>query len=120
MKHIVIKSLAGLLFFCIILSSCKKPNEVVLREDKEDFSQEDQVEMGNNLSHFLDRHAPGFTKLDRSTHEAFYAYLDKILQTVVNNILVETREVFNWEITVLQDDSRYAIYTIPGGKIEND
>jgi len=117
MNHIFTRSLLGFLAFSILFISCKKPEEVVIREDKEDFTIEDQQEIGDHLAIFIERYANDFDPLDRVDNDAVYGYLDKVLSTIVNTTMVETRNDFEWEVTILQDDDRYTAFAIPGGKI---
>lgn len=117
MKDILIKPLFGFFVFSLLFASCKDPEEVVIREDKDEFTIEDQREIGAHLSTYLKRYAPGFEELDRASHREVYEYIDEILATVVNTNLVDTRNDFDWNITILKDDERYTAFAIPGGKM---
>lgn len=117
MKHILSISCIGFLGLCLLFTSCKDPEEVVIREDKDEFSLEDQTEIGHNLDIFLEKHANNFDRLDKASNQELYDYLNTVLATIVNTNMVATRMDFDWEVIILKDDNVRSAFTIPGGKI---
>ncbi len=117
MNRIISKSILGILGLFVLFSSCKKPKEVLVHQDKDEFTFEEQQKIGNNLADQINLHSTNASILDRASNEAFYAYVDRILESIINTNLVETRNVFDWEIIILNDDNTRSAFTIPGGKI---
>lgn len=100
-----------------MLPSCKQPEEVVIHKDKEDFTLEDQKIISQHLSRLIESHAPNYKELNETECPEFFEYINTLLGTLVNTDMVETRNLFDWEVIILQDDDIRSAFTIPGGKI---
>ncbi len=117
MNHIITKSIFGFLICCIFLQSCKKPEEIVVHEDSTEFSLEDQQLISDNLSNLMTSHSAAVNRLEKEDIPVFHEYINTLLTSIINTSMVETRNTFNWEVIVLQDDEMRTAFTIPGGKI---
>ncbi len=106
------------IWVCFILSvfSCR-PEGMVVRANKENFSADDQVKIGRALSkHTLEN--PEMYDLYRpEANPEMYEYLNIVLRQAVNTPNVENRNNFIWDIFVLKDAKNMSAYTLPGGVI---
>ncbi len=119
MKHSSVKLIFSFLVLCILINncSCKKPNEVVVHIDKEEFTIEDQQQIGINLSKLIENTSVYYQILDRTAYADVYTYINTIFNSIVNTNFVENRTTFDWEVIILEDDRMYSAFAIPGGKI---
>lgn len=107
--------------FCVLvillLSSCGRDDDRVILEDKEEFNAEELQAMSTFLEESIQANSE-FTVLNpQATSEmaAFYEYLDRIYQSLVNTARVSNRNKFNWVIHVLQDEDSKNAFITPGG-----
>lgn len=102
---------------CLFFMACEKPDEKVIHENKEEFTTEEQIEIGENLSRLMEMHSGIHNELSDIEYREFYEYINTILATIVNTNMVESRNDFDWKAIILKDDERKAAFSIPGGKI---
>lgn len=117
MNHVITKSIFGFLTCCLLLQSCKKPEEIVVHEDRKEFTLEDQQVIAENLSSLMLSHSSAISPLEKETIPEFHEYINTLLNSIVNTNMVETRNTFDWEVIILQDDDMRSAFAIPGGKI---
>lgn len=112
--NIVLFALFTVLFF----SACNKGDDpTVVRVHKEDFTEEDQNKIGNVTHDYIISDESDFQQLSKDQYAGIYQYLDNLLQSLINTTLVETRDAYDWEVTVLVNDNIRTAFSAPGGKI---
>ena len=111
--------IAVLFFTCalLLLSSCGRDDDVVINEDKKEFNAEELQAMSTFLEESIKDNSDFVVLNPQSTSEmaAFYEYLDRIYQSLVNTDRVTNRNEFNWVIHVLQDEESKNTFITPGG-----
>lgn len=117
MNHIYHRLILCLAIFTLLFSSCEKEPDKVVHIDKDEFTTEDQFQIGQNLSALIAASSNEYTQLSKSENSEFYTYINRLLETVVNTSMVENRNVYPWEIIILHNDDIRSAFTIPGGKI---
>ena len=114
MKQIMQSSRSKYLgFFLIVLSSlssCKDENgNIVL------FSIQNDKDLGIQVSEQINND-PQFVQLSRTDYAESYAYLDNMVDAILNSGEVVYRDEFVWQVTILEGDVLNAFAT-PGGYI---
>ncbi len=101
----------------LLLSSCdgNEPDDVV-RIDKTTFSIEDQKAFGDNLHKVYKNTPDEFNVLSTTEFSDLYNHLEATFNILVQQTAVENRDKFDWELTILKDDSRAMAFCSPGGK----
>ncbi|MFT5763071.1 MAG: putative Zn-dependent protease [Saprospiraceae bacterium] len=117
MRYLFTKSTFGLLFFALFFNYCKKPTEIVVHINKEEFTIEDQQLIGEHLSAIIESSTAYYEVLKTEESPEFYTYINRLLSTLVNTNQVDNRSIFDWEVIILKDDEMRSVFTIPGGKI---
>ncbi len=110
----------GVLFSVLVLlllSSCGRDDDTVILEDKEEFNAEELQAMSSFLEESINDNSSFIVLNPQATSEmaAFYEYLDRIYQSLVNTERVTNRNKFNWVIHVLQDEESENTFITPGG-----
>ena len=96
-------------------SACKKSNpDDIVHINKEDYTAEDQKIFGDNL-HEAILSSDQFNKLDRTSFSEFYNHLETTYQTLSKTTLIENRDLFSWDVTILKDDEQRMAFCAPGG-----
>ena len=113
------KTYIGLLAFVILLlsSSCNKIDDKVVYVSKEDFSFEDQKNIGAKIKTGIKDFNSEFELLNNTEYSNLLNYLNQHLGAITNTNLIESLGVFNWDIHVVVDDDMKTIFTTPGGHL---
>ncbi|MFT5261450.1 MAG: putative Zn-dependent protease [Polaribacter sp.] len=101
----------------MVLSSCGRDDDRVIIEDKREFNAEELQVMSTFLEESISDNSTFVVINPQSTSEiaAFYEYLDRIYQSLVNTERVTNRNKFIWVIHVLQDEESKNTFITPGG-----
>lgn len=113
-------SLKNLLFIaipCLFLFSCQPDDDKVKRISLDNYTEDDQLQFGDNLYQGLLGYPEEFQILSESEYPDLYDYLNSLYFTLSNTNLVSKREKFNWKVTVVLDDQKKLAFTAPGGRI---
>jgi len=104
-------------FAILLLSSCGRDDDTVILEDKEEFNAEELQEMSFYLEQAINNNSSFEVLNPVATSEmaAFYEYLDRIYQSLINTERVTNRNKFNWVIHVLKDEDSKNTFITPGG-----
>ncbi|MEP2771001.1 MAG: M48 family metalloprotease [Fulvivirga sp.] len=105
-----IKLLVYSAFFTIFLAACDKNDNVVL------FSINDDKELGAQVSEQIENDTT-FNLMSRSEYPEAYAYLDGMVNEILNSGEVTYRDEFVWEVTLIDNDSTLNAFATPGGYI---
>lgn len=107
--------LLGLLLFC--LSGCQDDSGRTIRIGIEEYNTEEQKVIGDELHRYI--HSAGFDQaiLPRQNNSGQYIYVESIFQTAITNRTLQTMDVFDWTIDILNDDSQQTAFALPGGHI---
>lgn len=118
----VLKQLRSLSYFLVLfsitfLTACGPDDEPnVVHIDKAVFSVEDQKIFGNNLQTVFLTSPELFKPLNRAVYNEIYSHLESTFQILTQTINVENRDEFDWELTILEDDTKLMAFSAPGGK----
>lgn len=93
------------------IHSCDKNDNVVLF-----FSVQDDKDLGAQVSQEI-ANDPNFKLLERANYPEAYQYLDEVVDNILNSSEVAYKEEFEWEVTIVHDDSTLNAFATPGGYI---
>ena len=108
--------LGYLLLLTLFTFSCRPEGEIV-RADLDSFDALDQAKIGNTLSKHVLQNPATFSLYRPQVNQELYGYANAVLNTARNTMIVENRDIFNWEIFIERDEENISAYTMPGGKI---
>ncbi|MEO1253937.1 MAG: M48 family metalloprotease [Bacteroidota bacterium] len=97
------------LFLILLLTYCRKTEEL------SDFTEEDEIALGEKLAEII-RQDPSFSVISATNNSVPYNYVNTRLSEITNSSIISKSENFNWEVILLDDESRRAFAT-PGGYI---
>lgn len=102
----------------LLFSSCGRgEDDTIVHIHKTEFSEEDQSKIGTEIHNFINQQPMLFPMLERSANQAVYDYLTTLVHTLINTEEITTRHIFDWEVSILQDDQERTAFSAPGGKI---
>ncbi|MEL6635871.1 MAG: M48 family metalloprotease [Bacteroidota bacterium] len=103
----------------LTLTACENLGEddTLVRIHKEEFDLNDQHVIGSAIVTYMNENPLLFPVLDRTEYLEVYNYVDVLLETLITTTEISTREDFNWEIVLLQDDNIRSAFAAPGGKV---
>jgi len=104
--------------FMLCFSACRKNNDVVKHEDRNEFNGEELTIMGDRLNEVIQNETGTFTLLNPTgsqAHQEVLEYLDRIYMSLVNTDVVEHRNDLPWGVKVLIDDDSENAFITPGG-----
>lgn len=106
-----------LLSFCVLMIfSCRKPG-VVVGFKAEDFNIEEQILIGKELKENIEANSAAFQILDENDYPEANNYLRTLLNTLLFTPLVQHRTAFDWDISIVQNDTLKTVFALPGGHI---
>lgn len=109
------KTTFTLLIFSLLFSSCREDDrQVIAQLNLDEYSTEHNLTIGDALEPEIEKIFAG--KLG-TTDEVAAAYLDKMLNLVVNTSAVTTREVYDYKISVINEDTRTSSFILPNGHL---
>lgn len=100
----------------LLLSACDDDDRQVVSIFLEDASPEQQGIIGDALQTATNQEFPVLDRTD-SRYEEVYAYLDAHIRALSIHPATQRRDLYNWDVTVIQDDDRRSAFTLPGGHI---
>lgn len=80
------------------------------------FSVQDDIDLGRQVSGEIAAD-PNFNLLERSQYPEAYAYLDNMVNSILNSGEVKYRDEFVWDIHIVHDDNTLNAFATPGGFI---
>ncbi len=90
--------------------SCKDKNDNFIIS-----SIEQDIELGMQVSEEIQNDPDQFPILDKTEYPEAYAYIENLLNEVLETGEVQYREEFAWEIYIIEDDSTLNAFATPGG-----
>ena len=99
------------LLFIFTLSSCDRNNNVNLIDLEQD------VTLGKQISEEILSNREQFPVLDPREFPQSYAYLQNMVNTILESGEVAYREEFPWKIFIIKDDNTLNAFATPGGYI---
>ena len=110
-KNAFVFGVVGLLC-SIMIPSCTSPDYYLYNPI---LTAANERDLGNQLSHVIADNPTEYSYLIPEDHPEIYEYLGTALQMVKNQTII--KDVFDWEILVLDDRNTLSAYTLPGGKM---
>ena len=95
----------------IFLSSCDRNNNINLIDPEED------VILGKQLSEEILNSPEKFPVLDPLRFPESYAYIQNMVNTILESGEVSYREEFPWKVYIIKDDNTLNAFATPGGYI---
>ncbi len=106
------------LFIAMNFSACDRGgDDDPIHIHKDEYTLEDQSVIGVQVQKYIENTPSLFPSLDRSTHVELYNYFNTLVKTLTNTTAIESRDAFDWELTILKDDQTRSAFSAPGGKI---
>ena len=113
------KGIYWLLVVCLLSSilACEdeQPGEVVERSQQE-LDAEESVLVGKSLNEYL-QNAVEYDVLNSNEYPEAYTYINQLIEMLVQTPQVMNRTFYDWNIYVIHDDSRTAVFSLPGGRV---
>lgn len=81
------------------------------------FSVEDDIALGKQVKAEIESNPSEFPLLPEAGNEQVYSYVRSLANTILNSGRVENRNVFAWEIKIIDDDETLNAFCTPGGYI---
>jgi hypothetical protein len=100
----------------IVLSSCRKDG-LVVGFKAEEFNIEEQIIIGNTLKQAIESPSSKIKVLNKTAYPEAYQYITTLLNTLLFTPTVENRTKFDWNISIIQNDTLTTAFTLPGGHI---
>jgi predicted Zn-dependent protease len=94
----------------ILVVSCDKDRGVNL------FSLNQDIEFGEVMDSTIRADSDEYPILSRTEYPDAYAYMDNMMQDILNSEKFKYAEKFDWEITIINKDVLNA-FAVPGGKL---
>ena len=107
-----------LLSVLMLFSACKKEKDTIVLIDQEEFNAEERQIISQELHEAISEETGTFKILNPLSNPgvtAFYEYLDRAYQSLVNTEQVVNRDKLTWSIYILKDNEVKNIFTTPGG-----
>ncbi len=118
MKINYLKQFTAILIILFLASSCRKDNDnIIVHISKEDFSFEDQKEIGETLKSLILDSPDQYKIVEEDQYPEFYNYLNTLMDMLSNTDLVENRSLFQWDATIIHDDAIRSAFITPGGHL---
>lgn len=95
----------------VLFTQCDKNNDFVL------VGIESDKDFGKQADSAIRADPAQFPILARSANTAAYAYLDGIVNKILNSGGVTYKDEFDWEVSIIKDDETLNAFATPGGKI---
>ncbi len=108
------------LFGCAILllfSSCDKKGEKIVGSNPVDFTVEEQKIIGDYLKTTIHKNEAAFNILQPNLYPEAHNYLQILLNTLINTPIVNHRTDYDWNISIIHDDSFRTAFILPGGHV---
>ncbi len=117
MKNIYIKIFAIIGIFVLLVPSCKKADDNLIHVIKDEYNVEDQHEIGKMLKKLILKSPDRFPILNQNDYAEVYNYINTLIEMLANTDKVENRLTFNWDATIIRDDSLANAFITPGGHL---
>lgn len=105
------KKLIALISFCFVIAACDKNDNPVLL-----FSVQDDIDLGADVAAEIESD-PQYDIMERSEYPEAYAYLDSLVNVILNSGEVAYRDEFVWDVHLIHDDETLNAFATPGGYI---
>jgi len=93
------------------ISSCDKNGDFLL------FSIEDDIALGNQVAEEIANDPEQFPVLDKTQYAAAYAYLQAMLDEILDSEDITYRSEFPWVMNIIDNDGVLNAFATPGGHI---
>lgn len=110
-KNIIVFGVVGLLY-SIMIPSCTPTDYYIYNPV---LTAANERDLGNQLSQFIADNSEDYSYLHPDEHPEVYEYLGTALWMVENQTRI--RDLFDWEILVVDNANALSSYTLPGGKV---
>lgn len=81
------------------------------------FSLQDDIKLGLQLKAEIESNPAQYPILNRNEYAPAYQYLDFMTREILNSSKVQYRDVFAWEVFIIDDDETLNAFVTPGGYI---
>jgi beta-barrel assembly-enhancing protease len=119
MKKIISKNVLNNLSFVLlvlVLFGCKKDGDGVL-SDLNLFPVSKDIELGETMDSIIRANPSEYPILDQATNAAAYQFVNSMFRQILQSGEFDHRNDFNWEITIINDNSVLNAFAVPGGKL---
>lgn len=81
------------------------------------FTPEQDVQLGQQTAQEIAQNPDQYPILPRQRNQEAYNYVEKIINRLLNTGKVDYRDLFAWELTIIDDDEVLNAFVTPGGYI---
>lgn len=93
-----------------VISSCDKNGDFLI------FSLQNDIELGDRIAQQIAADE-SFDILSPDEYPVSYAYMNSMLENILNSDSITYREEFNWTINIINDDQVLNAFATPGGQL---
>lgn len=111
----------SLYFFALtlihLLTACQPESDAITRINKEDFTLEEQEQIGLILQEAIKADYENYPRLNQDIYKEAHAYIDALMETLLVSANVERRKDFNWTVSIIRNDDIRHAFILPGGHL---
>lgn len=109
-------SIVFLSLFFLSVNSCAFLSKTGRALDKVNiFSPDEDIQLGLQVKEEIESSPDKFPILDEKSNKEIYAYVNSLMDVVLNSGELKYKDKFNWEIKIINDDKTINAFAIPGG-----
>lgn len=108
--------ISGLILFTLLIYQCDQP-ELVVKEDKDSFTIEDQKVIGQTMEDQLLKMSDTYPILRKDQNRCAYDRIEILFNTLLNTSVVQNRKTFDWELHIIDNDEIKNSFILPGGHL---
>jgi len=109
----------SLMFSMLFMISCRPDpgDDIIVGESKHEFGVDDQIIIGTAISEIIKDPAYDFHLLDKADYQEVYEHVNTLMDQVTNTVMVDRREKFDWQVSILNNDEEANAFMVPGGHL---
>jgi predicted Zn-dependent protease len=100
-----------LMMIPLVLCTCTKDGKVNI------FSLQDDIKLGQQVRDEIASKPTEYPVLDRTQYASSYAFLENIKNNILNGGGVDNKDVFEWQLFIINDPNTLNAFVTPGGYI---
>ncbi len=101
----------------LLFSNCQDDSGKVVRIGIEEYNQEEQKIIGDELHDYIHSNLSSLIILSRQNNPGKYIYVESLFSTAVKTSTLENMDFYDWTIDILYNDDIQSAFALPGGHI---
>ncbi|HFC76966.1 MAG TPA: hypothetical protein ENJ27_01935 [Candidatus Moranbacteria bacterium] len=107
----------SLILTALFMFSCKEPQENIIHLNKENFTPQEEMKIGEIIKDEIFKYPEEYQILDREEYEDAYEYVGTLMDVLINTETVKLRNTYDWDLTIINDDNLRTAFITPGGHL---